>query len=1032
MHSQLPPLQDASSTETKDLPPCDCASDPVEGLKQMFVDYAQGKRIASGEVPAQRPVFRRMHGVAHGTFRVRQDLPESLRVGVFAQKQEYPVWVRFSSDVQSNTPDLRGTCGIAIKLFGVEGRKVMTPDQDALTHDFLLQNFDVFFTDTARDMCEFTHASLQGSQQRAAYLQQYPTTAEILTAMQKVVPTVLGTPYWSVLPFRFGKARYAKYKLEPMDIPPRDGASRDSEDPFYLRKDLHARLKNGASRFRFMVQLRTDDETMPLDRATVRWSEELSPPIHVATLELPPQDLDTRGQDTYGENLAYNTWHALPEHEPVGSIAEARKVAYRASAENRRNVNGVPLAEPVEPRPAEPHSGSPYPQAKDTVIVRAAIHPAIGIARVGNSEEFFVGPEVVEPLPHEAGFYRDGAGALKRQAARFRIYGYNAAGEVVGELTSLIPQNATNATNSILADIAWRVHVANHKASWYDWEIALDIPEAAPSARPRRNATVKGDARRQLSIDGGERSIQGAHTYGSQYRFEGQFQGTPVYLGELRTDESGRLLFLGGLGRSASPTGASIYPKKDNDTGFINADGWYDDVSDGPVSAEVSIAGRKIPVEPAWVVTAPPNYAPDAVGVRTLYDLLLDLNVTAGILPFPSTVSFRQDVYPLLLRLSSLQWVNQGFAVQFGHGGPSDFQNSEFVRKLAWRPSKGGYDVYAELRLQVLHSFRDPQGSDNNPLPWPWLYGDATDTPPANTPRQNAAISPTQYRILQAWAAGSFVSDWDSSYAPARTLEDVPLTGQPGMLDRSALHFCLADAFHPGCEVTWPIRHLSMFSAPFRIRHRPAGVPAPDYGDVLTPALALSLDGPLYAQGPGDLTRWMGLPWQADTAYCRSGYSRNGYAYDPYLPTFWPAHVPNQVLTVEAYQVVMDERRPREERLAAYAQRANWLRFLNGPAADQMAQMVATFGDMGVVELRPGPANDPDFPPMIGVESVGPQAKQPTPVQAPVETMAPEQQPKGAQEPSPRTLLQNQAIQNAGWKSTEEAEDAPFPVHIPR
>lgn len=34
----------------------------------------------------------------------------------------------------------------------------------------------------------------------------------------------------------------------------------------------------------------------------------------------------------------------------------------------------------------------------DTRIVRASIHPAIGIARLGNSAtEFFIGPEVAEP-----------------------------------------------------------------------------------------------------------------------------------------------------------------------------------------------------------------------------------------------------------------------------------------------------------------------------------------------------------------------------------------------------------------------------------------------------------------------------------------------------------------------------------------------------------------------------------------------------------------------------------------------------------
>ena len=163
--------------------------------------------------------------------------------------------------------------------------------------------------------------------------------------------------------------------------------------------------------------------------------------------------------------------------------------------------------------------------ATDPTVVRAAIHPAIGIARVGNSPEgYFVGPEVVEPRPEDPGYYRDQVGALKRQAARFRIYGYNAAGQPVRELTS------------DTAQIRWTVHVANKKAAWYQWQMALDIPEAAAIQVPRRNASIQGEGRQGLVIDGGPRSIEGRDTRGPDYRFLGQFQGTDVFLGEVRTD----------------------------------------------------------------------------------------------------------------------------------------------------------------------------------------------------------------------------------------------------------------------------------------------------------------------------------------------------------------------------------------------------------------------------------------------------------------------------------------------------------------
>src|SRR5581483_2471268 len=106
---------------------------------------------------------------------------------------------------------------------------------------------------------------------------------------------------------------------------------------------------------------------------------------------------------------------------PQGSLSAARRAVYEAGADLRRDANGIPTREPGPPRP--PTRGHVH---GDTTIVRAAIHPAIGVARVGDSQdEFFIGPEVSRPCIQPPGFYRDATGALKRQAARFRVYGLN-------------------------------------------------------------------------------------------------------------------------------------------------------------------------------------------------------------------------------------------------------------------------------------------------------------------------------------------------------------------------------------------------------------------------------------------------------------------------------------------------------------------------------------------------------------------------------------------------------------------------------
>lgn len=589
------------------------------------------------------------------------------------------------------------------------------------------------------------------------------------------------------------------------------------------------------------------------------------------------------------------------------------------------------------------------PAAKARRIVRAAIHPAIGVARVGNSaDEFFFGPEVIDPPPAPAGSYRDKTGALKRQAARFRIYGYDCDGEVVGEVTSDV------------AKVEWTAHVANRKAAWYQFQIALDIPEAS-SAEPSlaRNPGIAD--RTSLVIDPGARSISGPGQGGASHAFDtGTFMGKTVYLGELRTDEKARLIFLGGRGKSGSHDGKPA-------TTFANNDGWFDDTSDGPVTATVSVDGKSIPVAGAWVVVCPPNYAPGQQSVRTMYDLLFDLFVRTSAIPRPRRPSFARHILPLFQRMSRLQWVNAGFAAAFGWNGVIDFSDPPLIARLS-DPS----DDSREFRRTLANHFRSFPRDSWSPTPWPWVYGDAMNVPPEQTPREHAAITDTQLHMLAQWAAGDFDADPVPPASSNGEIGAVSLSAQPATLDEAALAFCLADAFHPGCELTWPMRHATMYEAPFRIRHRPGDDPEPAYGTQLTPQAALAPDGPLEAQAAGCLTRWMAIPWQTDTASCRSGYwAGYGTRYDPYLPTFWPARVPNQVLAEDDYRLVMDKSKPLADRLAAFAQRSSWFRQLGpGSYIDQINKLAGDISIVGIVEERPGIPNDAHFPATMEVEQL--------------------------------------------------------------
>ncbi len=598
------------------------------------------------------------------------------------------------------------------------------------------------------------------------------------------------------------------------------------------------------------------------------------------------------------------------------------------------------------------------PEPKDSArIVRCAIHPSIGIARVGNAREaYFLAPEAPgeRPDPGPPGFKTD-KGEVKREGVRFRVYGYDAEGRVVQEITAAD------------AEIHWQVHLANRKAAWYQFNNALDLKQFAMSSA-FRNAAVTGALRDQLVIDPGAKQISGRNEHGARYRFDqGYINFSAGYgphqvpLGEVRTDGEGRLIVLGGFGKSASDSGAPA-------TTFANNDGWYDDVSDGPVRARVELAdGRTLEAAPAMAVVTPPNFGQGLYSVVTLWDVVYDLFLRQGWIAAPAELRFWDDIYPLFERLVGNQWVNEGMFVLFGAGSPSDLTDPAVVERLASPDPQ-----HREERESLYRWFRRP------PPPWdapgerahlppprhaklPPFYGDGIDY--SSTTIYDLAITTTQHEQLKRWAAGDFVPG--ERRAPRR-LDEIPLAEQPAALDRAPLEGCLGGPFHPGIELTWPMRVPTLWQKPdplpFRLNILPPGVePKDDFGAILTPSIALGADGPCAASGPGTLSRWMGVPWQTDEASCLNGYDTSTYLP---LPSFWAARVPNEVLSLESFERLSDADLPELQRAKHFAYRQFWLRDLTKGAGasyqGRINNMVKQWHLLGIVAERPtAPAAEP-------------------------------------------------------------------------
>jgi hypothetical protein len=316
------------------------------------VEGAVNGAYAIGVRPAMRDAHAKGHGCVRANFAVRPNLPEPLRVGVFAQPRSYSAWVRFSNGAGTPHDDAAGDGrGMAIKLMGVLGAKLLTTETTAETQDFVMINYPVFFIRNVADYVPFTNLSLQGKS--AEFYADHPHEQGIVDEITSTaVDQVLDQQYYSMSPYLLGK-QAIKFTARPVDcasgarISEATGPRPSSSDPDYLREGMVKWLTEKDACFAFAVQPQTDPATQPVEDPTIPWDEIRAPFIDVASIRIPKQAFDSQAQQTFCENLSFTPWHSLPAHQPVGGINRLRKAVYEAISDLRHRLNRAPRLEPT-------------------------------------------------------------------------------------------------------------------------------------------------------------------------------------------------------------------------------------------------------------------------------------------------------------------------------------------------------------------------------------------------------------------------------------------------------------------------------------------------------------------------------------------------------------------------------------------------------------------------------------------------------------------------------------------------------------
>ena len=297
---------------------------------------------------ASRALHAKPHVGARAELVVLGDLPAEVRAGLFAQPGTYRAYVRYSNGAGQrqgdHKPDVRG---LAVKVVGVPGRKLIPGLENARTQDFLaIQSPSTPFVGP-EEFVAFAQAGVEpwrlpALMARCGLFHTIGALKQFLGAVSVPVPSLATLTFHSALPVAWG-AYAAKYRFEPES---REATATVTRDPERLGTELATRLRAGAVAYTLRVQLFRNEALTPIEDASRVWSDGDAPPVTVGHLIVDQQDVSSDAGRALAERISamsFDPWHALEAHRPLGAMMRARNHAYRVSTKERQAA-----AEPEE------------------------------------------------------------------------------------------------------------------------------------------------------------------------------------------------------------------------------------------------------------------------------------------------------------------------------------------------------------------------------------------------------------------------------------------------------------------------------------------------------------------------------------------------------------------------------------------------------------------------------------------------------------------------------------------------------------